>query len=171
MDILYIGMIAFAVCCVLLVLAIVFGLKDAWLTFSTWWWNLTLDRHLIDVEREAWALEEVRRELDTAYRKVHYRHNVHCSMCGRFARRAEGFPDGVSICKVHGIQAKFLTHPSQGAVRVIIQEIPIVVEVLPPALTIEQWPEIVIDYTDADFVADEKGLPVFTRPLEIEELR
>lgn len=66
----------------------------------------------------ALAMEEVRTDLVALYRKIHYRHNIHCPRCGRFSRQAEGWPSGVADCGLHGLGIR--TSPETGAIPVII---------------------------------------------------
>lgn len=158
---------------VMIFVVIVFAIEHAVWTFRNWWWELSMERYENDIEREAHALNAVRDEVEVAYKKVHFRHNIHCGHCGRFAKQAEGWAEGMADCKYHGVSAKFMTHPSQGHIEVIVETIPEYVvatlEDSPMELTPlwdTEMPEIVVDY-----VPDADGLPVFTMPLTLEDLQ
>ena len=68
---------------------------------------------------EAVELDVLIDEIREWDRKVnHYRHNIHCPVCGRFSRQAEGWPGGVSDCKLHGIEVH--VGPPTASVTVIL---------------------------------------------------
>jgi hypothetical protein len=168
-----VGIYALGVTGTALVLAVIASLKEAAYLFKQWWWNLTAQRHLDDTVREAYELDALREDVEALYRKVHYRHNIHCPVCGRFAKRVEGFPDGVSDCKVHGVRMRTVEYTGMIDVEIRMVNRATVPPPTPtPAeLKAEEFPEIVVDYHDDDFVPDQFGLPVFTQPLAIEEAR
>lgn len=75
-------------------------------------------RALIAAQEEATQLNELWDEVEREYRRVHYRHNIHCHTCGRFSRQAVGWPEGMADCGLHGITAR--TSERTGAVEIII---------------------------------------------------
>lgn len=161
-------------CLVMVCIVPVFAIENANWTFRNWWWNLTRARYWTDTVRQAYAINRVRDEVEAEYKKVHFRHNIHCPKCGRFAKQAEGWAEGMSDCRVHGIQARFMTHPSQGYVEVIVEELtPVIEAILEPAqaeLT-PLWDEDFDQEIVVDYVPDAEGLPVFTQPMHLEDLR
>jgi hypothetical protein len=75
---------------------------------------------LIEIIEEAVAIDELVEEIRELDRKVnHFRHNIHCPSCGRFARQAEGWPEGVAQCGLHGIALR--TSPYTGSIPIIVQ--------------------------------------------------
>jgi hypothetical protein len=93
-----------------------------------------------EVQDEAERINLVVDDLSALDRKVHYRHNVHCPVCGRFSRQAEGWPSGTADCGLHGIGIR--TTPETGSIPVIVQPLgpaPLVLEAPeePPSLVIE----------------------------------
>jgi len=168
-DLIYIGFVAAVIAWVMIAVSITFGLMEAAWVFKRWWFLLTWQRHLDDVETAAWAIHETREDVETLYRKIHYRHNIHCPACGRFAKRVPNLPEGVSDCKVHGVRMRTIEYTGMIDVEIrMVQMLELPPE--PPAVTnAYELPEIVVDFTDDDYVLDEGGLPVFTQPLAIEE--
>lgn len=74
---------------------------------------------LVEAIEVAEVEDELRDVLIQVEQRVHYRHDVHCPVCGRFSRRVEGFPDQFSDCGEHGIQMR--VGLSTGPIQVIIQ--------------------------------------------------
>lgn len=70
---------------------------DGWIAWRRW-----LERGI--EHQHAVVEDELRDHLVELDRKLHYRHNIHCPKCGRFARAGES--EGASICKVHGHQLR-----------------------------------------------------------------
>lgn len=162
------GLYLMGVTLAMIILSTLSGVECARWNWRTWWWNLTEARYYSDEVREAYAIDAVKNEVEAGYKKVHFRHNIHCGFCGRFAKQAAGWAEGMADCKYHGISARFMTHPSQGHVEVIVHEMTPVIEGILEDIPLEltplwdtERPEIVIDYSP-----DEDGLPVFTMPIE-----
>jgi len=105
-----------------LVSAFVFGAVKSWSPF----WR---ERHyargwerVVETDHELALIEDnLYNTLMEVEHVVHYRHNIHCPACGRFARQAEGFPASVADCNEHGVVAR--SEPHTGAIPIIVQEI------------------------------------------------
>lgn len=99
------GIADFFICIPLMVLAI-YGRIRQWLPGRREVkWEAALEEHMAEVATEAGELNGLIDEIHEWDRKRnHYRHNIHCPVCGRFSRQAEGWPGGVSDCKYHGIE-------------------------------------------------------------------
>lgn len=84
---------------------------------------------------EAIAIDHLIDEIREIDRKLnHYRHNVHCHSCGRFAKQAVGYPEGVADCSTHGIGIR--SDPWTGSIPIIVQPLDeLAIEVPSPELT------------------------------------
>lgn len=99
------GIADFFICIPLMALAIYGRIREWLLGHREVKWEAALDEHMTEVTTEAVELNDLIDEVREWDRKLnHYRHNIHCPVCGRFARQAEGWPGGVSDCKYHGIE-------------------------------------------------------------------
>jgi hypothetical protein len=97
------GLVALGVALVAIVAATVGAIGSAVRWTRERRWNRAQEEHMVEVIDTAERIDAVVEDLHALDRKVHYRHNIHCPACGRFARQAEGFPAGVADCGLHGI--------------------------------------------------------------------
>lgn len=112
------GLIALGVTLIVLLWAIVEGIRSAVRGRRERKWNLAQEEHMIEVIDTAERIDAVVEDLRALDRKVHYRHNIHCPKCGWFARQAEGWPPGVADCKAHGISLR-TTHALTGPIEIV----------------------------------------------------
>jgi len=97
-------------------------------------WRRAEVEHLEMLHEQALAEDAVTTAVVELEQRVHrYRHNIHCPTCGRFSRQAEGWPEGVADCGLHGIGLRTLPHT--GSIPIVVTEIPdhevLAVEVVP----------------------------------------
>jgi len=78
-------------------------------------------RDLLAILGEAQVEDQIRTALVAVERKVHYRHNVHCPRCGRFAKQ---WQDGLVECRHHGLQLR-VTAPGTAAIPIQIVVVPL----------------------------------------------
>ena len=124
-------LVALSACVLGLATSVGFGSVHAVRVGRQWGQDRAEHKYIAEVQEYAIAYNDVIDAVVELDRKVnHYRHNVHCPSCGRFARQAPEWPPGVALCGVHGIGLR--TTPQTGAVAIVVSE-----AVLPPILALE----------------------------------
>lgn len=122
MDIVTVGVIALVLAVLALGAAMVgFGF-EVYDRVLDWRERRALGLEVVVAHEEAIAIDGIIEDLKALDRKVHYRHNIHCPQCGRFARQAVDWPAGVSDCKVHGIKLRTIEAPT-GPIAILFQEV------------------------------------------------
>jgi len=120
------------------------GLREFRRWLLGWRWERAWVEHEAELIEQATVENGLVDALAVVARKVHYRHNIHCPQCGRFARQAEGLPAGVADCGVHGLGTH--TPPATGAIPVVLVELPAAVgEIFP------EPPGFEVSLTEAPF--------------------
>ncbi len=113
---------------------------------------------LIEIIEEAEAIDDLVEEIRELDRKInHYRHNIHCPSCGRFARQAEGWPDGVAQCSLHGIGIR--TGPPTGGIPIIVQPLEEVLMDIPALETSDFIVSITVVPDDLSLLLEEANAP------------
>lgn len=169
MKLIELGGWAMLLALIMVMFCLVYGLD----TFDEWIAERRAQRALMWEIDEAIRIDAVIEDLKALDRKVHYRWNVHCPACGRFARQPAY---GITECKVHGLMTTDLL---TGAID-IIEVTPIQVELLVvdstnPQLEVEvlevsMHELVMVEPTELpDFVTD-LTLPITTPTETIKEL-